>query len=107
VRKTLTENELAIRHELAAIRKYPRWKYVSYTKGFLLYTSPNCSAVEVFKEKNGRWSAGRYPRATWHEFGTLAEALRYGEQLAGLHLTGVTTGRGHPVFDSDGIGLLG
>lgn len=91
VEKTLTENELKIRQQLAVVRKYPRWKYMYFTKGFLCYTTPKTSEAEAFKHpETGRWSAGQHPSSTWRDFNTLEEALQYGEQLVQVRLAGAS-----------------
>lgn len=81
--KELTDDELVIRRKLATVRKYPRWKYIPYTKGFLFYVTPSSSEAEAFKHWDGHWSVGRHPMTTWRDFNTLLEALKYGEQLTG------------------------
>jgi len=66
---------------LGNIRKFPRW--FSWEGGFTYQTKPNGEILEeVFRFLDGTWSAGKESRGTFRKFGSLPEALEYGERQA-------------------------
>jgi hypothetical protein len=80
--KKLTSDEQLIRQKLAAVRGYPRWKWVPYTKGFIYYINSARWVQEVFKHWDGRWSTGNEHDGTFCYCKTLQAALAKAEQRA-------------------------
>jgi hypothetical protein len=75
-----TTEEKRIRHQLAKVKTYPRWR--NWAGGSLYWVHPDLWAEEVFRCDDGTWLVGYVPEGTRRIFETLPEALKYAEELA-------------------------
>jgi hypothetical protein len=75
-----TAEEKRIRHQLAKVKTYPRWR--NWAGGSLYWVHPDLWAEEVFRCDDGTWLVGYVPEGTRRIFETLPEALKYAEELA-------------------------